>query len=51
MKKATIRNVAELAQVSVASVSRYLNNKAKGRLSEEKAKAIEQAIKDLNYIK
>lgn len=50
MKKATIRNVAELAQVSVASVSRYLNNKAKGRLSEEKAKAIEQAIKDLNYI-
>ena len=50
MKKATIRNVAELAHVSVASVSRYLNNKAKGRLSEEKAKAIEQAIKDLNYI-
>lgn len=50
MKKATIRNVAELANVSVASVSRYLNNKAAGRLSKEKAQAIEQAIKTLNYI-
>ncbi|MCX8720700.1 MULTISPECIES: LacI family DNA-binding transcriptional regulator [unclassified Lactobacillus] len=49
-EKATIRNVAELANVSVASVSRYLNNKATGRLSKEKAQAIEKAIKTLNYI-
>lgn len=49
-EKATIRNVADLANVSVASVSRYLNNKATGRLSKEKAQAIEKAIKTLNYI-
>lgn len=50
MKKPTIRDVADLAQVSIASVSRYLNNKAEGRLSKEKAKAIDHAIKTLNYI-
>lgn len=50
MKKATIRNVAELADVSIASVSRYLNNKSEGHLSKEKAYSIEQAIKKLKYI-
>ncbi|WEV70898.1 LacI family DNA-binding transcriptional regulator [Lactobacillus sp. ESL0785] len=49
-KKATIKDVASLANVSVASVSRYLNGKSSGRLSPIKAQAIKRAIKLLNYI-
>lgn len=49
-KKATIRDVAKMASVSVASVSRYLNKKADGRLSKEKANTIKRAIKLLDYV-
>ena len=44
---ATIREVAELAEVSVATVSRVLNNN--GDVSEEKAKRVRAAAKKLNY--
>lgn len=42
-----IRDVAHLAGVSVATVSRYLNQK--GYLSEKSKKKIEVAINELNY--
>lgn len=42
-----IRDVAHLAGVSVATVSRYLNQK--GYLSEKSKKKIEVAIEELNY--
>ena len=45
---ASIKDVAKLAQVSVGSVSKYLNG---GKLKEKTTIAIEQAIKDLNYEK
>jgi len=44
---ATIRDVAELAEVSVATVSRVLNNN--GEVSEEKTKRVKQAAKKLGY--
>ena len=44
---ATIRDVAELAEVSVATVSRVLNNN--GDVSEEKTKRVQQAAKKLGY--
>lgn len=43
----TIRQVAELAGVSIATVSRFLSNPEK--LSGEAANKVEQAIKTLNY--
>lgn len=43
---ATIQEVAQLAGVSVGSVSRYLNGH---QLKEANMKKIESAIKDLNY--
>lgn len=48
-KKPTIKDVASLAGVSVASVSRFLNNN-KGHLSKEKAQIIGRAIAMLDYI-
>lgn len=48
-KKPTIKDVASLANVSVASVSRYINN-AKGHLSKEKAKQIARAVAMLHYV-
>lgn len=44
---ATIRDVAKRAGVSVATVSRVINNK--GKISKETQAIVEQAIKDLNY--
>lgn len=44
---ATIKDVAKLANVSIASVSRYFNNKE--LLREETRIAIEEAVKALNY--
>ncbi|WP_440894709.1 LacI family DNA-binding transcriptional regulator [Amphibacillus sp. Q70] len=44
---ATIKDVAKYADVSVATVSRYLNKK--GYLSKEAEKAVAGAIKALNY--
>ena len=44
---ATIRDVAKEAGVSVATVSRHLNNK--GYVSEDAKKAIEKAVATLNY--
>lgn len=47
MRIATIRDVAERAGVSVATVSRVINNK--GKISKETQAIVEQAIKDLSY--
>ncbi|WP_369821931.1 LacI family DNA-binding transcriptional regulator [Sporosarcina sp. P33] len=44
---ANIRDVAGKAGVSVATVSRYLNNK--GYISEDAKRVISQAIEELNY--
>lgn len=44
---ATIRDVAELAGVSVATVSRALNDS--GYVSDEARAKVEQAVKDLNF--
>ncbi len=49
MKKVTIREVAKYAKVSVATVSRILNE-VDYPISEEKKKAVHKAIKDLNYV-
>lgn len=43
----TIRDVAEYAKVSVATVSRVLNNK--GQVSEETKRKVRDAIEHLNY--
>lgn len=45
---ATIRDVAQLAGVSISTVSRLLNNKA--TLSDETRQRIFSAIKQLNYV-
>lgn len=45
--RATIKDVAKLAGVSVASISRYLNNK--GYISDVTKGKIKQAIQELNY--
>jgi DNA-binding LacI/PurR family transcriptional regulator len=44
---ATIREIAKIAQVSVATVSRVLNDHP--YVSKEKKRAVHQAIKELNY--
>ena len=44
---ANIRDVAKKAGVSVATVSRYLNNK--GYISEEAKRVIARAVEELNY--
>ncbi len=44
---ATIRDVARLADVSVATVSRVLNGNYP--VSEEKKKAVQRAVKELNF--
>lgn len=43
----TIREVAKLAGVSVATVSRTLNNS--GYVSESTRKRVEKAVKELNF--
>lgn len=48
-RKTTIRDVARLAGVSTASVSRYLNGKT-GAMTEQTAQNIQAAIKKLNYV-
>ncbi len=45
---ANIKNVANKAHVSVATVSRVINNK--GYVNEETRKLVENAIEDLDYI-
>jgi len=49
MKKATITDVAKKANVSVATVSRVINNQ--GGVREETEKKITDAIKELNYVR
>jgi LacI family transcriptional regulator len=46
-KKATVKDVAKLANVSIATVSRYINNV--GFISGELKSKIERAIKELDY--
>lgn len=43
----TIKDVAKAANVSVATVSRVLNNK--NNVSEEAARAVNRAVEDLGY--
>ena len=45
--KVTIKDVAKKASVSIATVSRYLNNPASIR--EDKRKRVKKAIEELNY--
>jgi len=45
--KITIKEVAEKARVSIATVSRYLNNPSS--LKEANRKRVENAVKELNY--
>ncbi|APX71808.1 LacI family DNA-binding transcriptional regulator [Companilactobacillus allii] len=52
MKKkqsANMKDVAALSQVSIATVSRFLNNDL-SRMSEETAKRVKDAIDKLNYV-
>lgn len=45
----TIRDVAKLANVSVATVSRVINNDTKYKMTEETRQRVLEAIKELNY--
>ena len=45
----TLKDVAALAGVSAATVSLYLNGKSAGRISQQKQKEIEEALKQLSY--
>lgn len=46
---AKLKDVAELAGVSIAAVSLYINGKSKGRVSPETQRKIEQALSETNY--
>lgn len=46
---AKLKDVAELAGVSIAAVSLYVNGKANGRVSRETQRKIEQALADTGY--
>lgn len=48
-QKPTIKDIADAADVSIATVSRVLNNK--GRYSKETENRVIQAAKDMNYVK
>lgn len=47
-KRATINDVAEVARVSITTVSRYVNGKY-GKMSAKTRQKIQQAIKDVGY--
>ncbi|MFV0379231.1 MAG: LacI family DNA-binding transcriptional regulator [Anaerorhabdus sp.] len=47
--KVKLKDIAEMANVSIASVSMVLNNPEKSRVSEEKQKEILEIAKRLNY--
>lgn len=46
----TIREVAKHANVSIATVSRVLNNDTKYKMTEETKKRVLDAVKELNYM-
>ena len=48
MKRVTIKDVAERANVAIGTVSRYLNNN--GYVSADAMERIQKAIKDLEFI-
>ncbi len=48
-KRASLKDVAELAQVNFTLVSKYLNNSPQARMKPETKERIEAAIKTLNY--
>ncbi|AZZ60587.1 LacI family DNA-binding transcriptional regulator [Oenococcus sp. UCMA 16435] len=47
-RRATINDVAEVARVSITTVSRYVNGKY-GKMSAKTRQKIQQAIKDVDY--
>lgn len=47
--KATIKDVAKIAGVSLATVSRVINNKTKGSMSEKTKQKVLRAIQQLDY--
>lgn len=50
MKKVTMRDVAKLAEVSIATVSYVLNNNKKESIPEETRNRVNEAMIELNYI-
>lgn len=50
MKKATMKNIAERAGVSVATVSYVLNNNEKEKINDETKEKILEIAKELNYV-
>lgn len=48
-KRATLKEVAKLAEVSTATVSRYINGQP-GRMSKKTAARIKAAVEQLNYV-
>lgn len=48
-KKVTIKEIANLAGVSKATVSRVINEKAENNMKKETKERIEKIMKDLNY--
>ncbi len=49
MSRMTIKDIAQIAKVSPGTVSRVLNNKARGHMKLETKKRILEIIKELNY--
>lgn len=49
MKKVSIKDVAKLAGVSIATVSYVLNRKKGKKISDEVVKRINEAVEELNY--
>ncbi len=46
----TLKDVARMANVSTATVSRFLNNKHKGNMSQETYNRIEKVLEETNYV-
>lgn len=50
MKKATMKDIAAAAGVSIATVSYVLNNKEKEKINEDTKSRVFKAIEELNYV-
>ncbi|PZP44922.1 MAG: LacI family transcriptional regulator, partial [Pseudopedobacter saltans] len=49
MKKNSIKDVAQLAKVSIATVSYVLNNRHMDRITDETKSRVKKAVKELGY--